>query len=491
MKSIINERVRRKVRRACAVALAAGLLAGCGGDEVARTGGGGTGIASSGGGTVTGFGSLIVDGERWDDRAARVELERSPTLGLIAARARLGQRVEIDFTGRGTADRVLITAAVIGTVSEVSAGATPTQFKVAGQTVRTNLDAAAGPVTVFDGVGGLSGLTALQVADVVEVHGSTQFDAQLNRHVIVATRVEKLAGLPANLIRVSGVVQDYVAAAGRFRLGELTVTLASGSVVVPANRVLANGQQVVVWSDDPLGSSASGPTLVADHVRAVDAATATSGAARSQIAGTVSRLNASAATFEIGGIAVNARTAILVPANQSLSDGRYVIVDGSFDSGNVLQARQVRLRSRSNNDIDIELAGTITDFAGIDNFKVRGVAVTAVGVSPLSACPAAGLAAGLYVEINGKVAGNRIEAERVRCVNNATGIVTVIGVASAVSTTARSFTLTPAGAATQSVRWTGTTYFEGVTAETLSASTVSVEGYPSGGSLVATSIIRR
>jgi hypothetical protein len=484
--------VRRALGGALVIVLAAGLLAACGGDEVARTGGGGTGIASNGGGgTVTGFGSLIVDGERWDDRAARVEVERSPTLGLVAARAKLGQRVEIDYTSRGIAERVLIAATVIGQVSEISATATPPQFKVAGQTVRVNLDATAGPITAFEGVSGLSGAAALQVADVVEVHGSTQFDAQLNRHVIVASRVEKLPGLPAGLIRVSGVVQDYVAASGRFKLGELTVTLGSGSVLVPANRVLANGQQVVVWSDDPLGTSASGPTLVADHVRVIDPAATASGATRTRIAGSVSRLNLAAATFEVGGIAVNARSAIVVPANQSLADGRYVIIDGSFDSANVMQASLVRLRAGGNNDIEVELSGTITDFIGIDNFRVRGVAVTAAGVSPLSACPAGGLAAGLYVEIEGNVAGDRVEAERVRCVSNPTGIVTVIGVASAVSTTARTFTLTSAASATQSVRWTGTTYFEGVTADTLSASTVAVEGYASGGGLVATSIIRR
>ncbi len=490
MRSSIHE-VRRALGCGLAIALSAALLAACGGDEVARTGGGGTGIASNGGGTVTGFGSLIVDGERWDNRAAPVEVERSPALGLVAARARLGQRVEIDYTSRGIADRVLIAATVIGRVSEISAAATPPQFKVAGQTVRVNLDPNAGPVTVFDGVGGLSGAAALQVADAVEVHGSTLFDAQLNRHVVVASRVEKLAGLPANLVRVSGVVQDYVAASSRFKLGELTVTLGSGSVLVPANRVLANGQQVVVWSDDPLGTSATGPTLVADHVRVIEPAAAASGAERSQIAGIVSRLNQTTATFEIGGFAVNARAARVVPSSQSLAEGRYVIVDGSFDSSNVLQASQVRLRSRGNNDIEVELSGTITDYVGIDNFKVRGVTVTAAGDSQLSACPAAGLAAGLYVEIRGEVAGDRVEAERVRCVSNPTGIVTVIGVASMVSTTARTFTLTPAAAAAQSVRWTSTTHFDGVTADTLAASTVAVEGYVSGGSLVATSITRR
>jgi hypothetical protein len=204
----------------------AGLLAACGGDEVARTGGGGTGIASTGGGgTVTGFGSLIVDGERWDDRAARVEVERSPSPGPGGcprpARAAGGDRLHQPRYRRAGADR----RDSDRVVSEISAAATPPQFKVAGQTVRVNLDANAGPVTVFEGVSGLSGATALQVADAVEVHGSSLFDAQLNRYVIVASRVEKLASLPANLVRVSGVVQDYVAASGRFKLGELTVTL--------------------------------------------------------------------------------------------------------------------------------------------------------------------------------------------------------------------------------------------------------------------------
>lgn len=485
-----DRRIQWFERLRCALALAATIaLAACGGGEqIARTGGSGTGIASAGG-TVTGFGSVIVDGETWDDRDARVEVEVNPATGFSAAESRLGQRVEIEYATRGTAQRVLLQAEVIGRVSEISAGATPPQFKVAGQTVRINTDADLGPITVFEGV---AGVAALQLNDVVEVHGSSRFDTQASRYVIVASRVEKRATLPAGLVRVSGVVEGHSAAQNRFRLGELSVALTPGTVLVPANRALADGQRVVVWSDDPLGGTPSAPTLTADYVRILERGSV-SGSERSDIAGVISRFNAGTLSFEIGGIRVNARSAIIVPASQSLADGRYVVATGSFDGNGVLQATQVRIRSRGGNDVEVELKGSITDFVSAADFRVRGVPVDASGASPRPGCPAT-LANGLYVEVEGRVSAStgRVQAERLRCIDNPAGrVLTVEGTASAVSTVTRSFTLTGATGPTRSVSWTPLTFFEGVTPETLAGASVQVDGYGVGPTLVATKVRRR
>lgn len=472
-----------------AAALAIALIGACGsGDQLARTGGGGTGIASVGG-TVTGFGSVIVDGERWDDRRARVEIERSPAAGMVVAETRLGQRVVIESANAGVADRIQLDPEVIGRVSETSPSATPPQFKVAGQTVLVNADPAAGPVTVFDGV---AGVAALQPDDAVEVHGSQRFDVALNRYVVQASRVEKLATLPANLVRVAGTVTRNSAVDRRFVLGELTVSALPGTVQVPANRALADGQRVVVWGAGPLGSSAGGPTLTADFIRIVERSTGGNG--RSQITGNVSRYDANALTLEVGGLRVNARAAIVVPANLTLADGRYVIATGEFDTAGVLQARQIRIRRGDASDSEISLEGSITDFASQANFRVRGVGVDASGVSPLAACPAGGLANGLFVEVGGRinVADGRVIAERLRCVADPAGrVLTLEGSASNVNAAAQSFTLTPAAGAARTVVWSDATYFDGVTAATLAGSSVQVEGYQDGANFIALKIKRR
>lgn len=468
-------------------AVALSLVASCGGDQVARTGGGGTGIASVGG-AVTGFGSVVVEGERWDDRRARVEIERSPAAGMVLAEMRLGQRVVIESANAGVADRIQLDPELIGRVSETSPAANPPQFKAAGQTVLVNADPAAGPVTVFDGV---AGVAALQIGDAIEVHGSARFDAALNRYVLLASRVEKLATLPANLVRVAGTVTGHSAIERRFVLGELTVSALPGTVQVPANRALADGQRVVVWGVGPLGSSASGPTLTADYIRIVERSTG--GTGRSQVSGNVSRYDANALTLEVGGMRVNARAATVVPASQALTDGRYVIATGEFDTAGVLQARQIRIRRGDASDSEITLEGSITDYQSRASFRVRGVGIDASSVSPLAACPASGLANGLFVEVGGRVnvADGRVIAERLRCVLDPAGrVLTLEGSASDVDATAQSFTLTPAAGSARTVVWTATTYFGGVTAGTLAGSSVQVEGYQDGANFVALKIRR-
>lgn len=468
------------------LALAAGaLLAGCGGDQIARTGSGGTGIASTGG-TVTGFGSVVVDGERWDDRNARVETEQGGS--VVPADPRLGQRVEIEYATRGRAERIVVAAELIGRVSEVSAGATPPALRVAGQWVRVNLDPDAGPLTYLQGV---TSLSALQPGDVVEVHGSARHDPAPAAAVVIATRIERLPALPGGLVRVTGQVQALDAAARRFRLGDLTVTLDSGARVLPASRALANGQRVVVWSDEAVGGSAAAPTLTADAVRIVDRGG--SDPARAEVAGVVSRYSAASASFEVDGLPVNARGAVVVPASQSLADGRYVVVSGSVDNG-VLQARQVKIRSRTGADVEVEVAGTITDFASNASFRVRGVAVNAAGLTALPGCGAGGLANGVFVEVEGRIAAadERIVATRLRCeANPVDRVQSFEGIAGSVNIGGRSFTLAGPGNSSRSVGWTATTRFDGVTPETLANRSVVVDGIVQAGAVTATRIRAR
>jgi hypothetical protein len=475
----------RAWRRAAATGLAAlALVAGCGGDEqIARTGGGGTGLGAAIG-TVTGFGSVVVDGEPWDDRRAAVEIERSPGLGVVAAETRLGQRIAVAYGIRGTADRITVEPDVVGRVSEIDATAVPAQFKVAGQTVRLNGDPTAGPVTVFEGV---AGLAALRVDDFVEVHGSLRFDAALGRQVLIASRIERLTALPAGLVRVSGIVEANNAAARSFRLGELTVTTSASTIVVPASRVLADGQRVTVWSAAAVVAGSGGPTLAADFVRIVER----SAGGRSELSGVVSRFDATALTFELAGVRVNARAALVVPASQSLAEGRYVIASGSFDTAGVLQATQVRIRQAGAADAAVELSGTITNFVSAADFRVRGVAVDASGLAALPGCPSTGLANGLYVEIEGRIgpSGDRVVASSLRCTAAAPGgIVTLEGVAGNVDVAARRFTLTPAAGTPRTVQWTATTLFAGLAPESLAGRGVAVDGYEDAAGFIATKL---
>ncbi len=467
------------------LALLAAILAnacgGGGGDTAASAPAAPSTAASSGNpsalavGTVTGFGSLIVDGKRWDDRNARVERNRddNPSLADLAE-AKLGHRVEIEADVDSVAKTIRIEAEVMGRVSAIDA--TARELKIAGQTVRTNTDPAAGPVTVY--ADGYTRFADIALDDVAEVHGAPRFDSGLGRYVIDASRIEKKADLPAGIVRIAGVVTTYDPAARTFKLGELVVNIGN-ALVVPANRALANGQRVVVWTS----AVGAGPTASASFIRIKERSDNTGVA--SEVAGRITRFDAANATFEVGGIKVNAKSAIILPAQQALANELYVIVRGSFAADGSLNASQIRLRKKELEfQAEAEIRGTITDFVSLADFKLRGVAIDASGAS-LKSCPTP-LADGLFVEVEGRLTGTGVKASSLKCEDGSAAgmMIELRGVASQVDLGAKTFVLNQAGS-TRLVRWTDMTYFADLSPATLAGKTVEVEGFVQGSELIA------
>lgn len=386
--------------RWAAVAATASVVVACGGGLIAGVGSGGSGFAA---GTVTGFGSVVVDGKAWDVSNARIEEEVDPSVAPVSAQAKLGQQVEIEFAASGTAGTVRIEANVVGHVSDVNAAARPPEFTVAGQLVRINSDASHGPVTFFAGYGSSADV---QTGDVVEVHGATVYDNALGRYTIQATRIDKLAALPAGLVRVTGVVESL--AGQTFRLGGLSVDLTAASVIVSATRALADGQRVVVWGREPL---AAGPTLTADFVRIKDPLpTATPG----EVSGVVSRFDVARSTFGINGIVVDARNATMAPMGQGVGNGVYAVVTGTFRADGTLGASRVDMGRGAPGSVQVALKGPITDFVNVGDFVVRGVPVDA-SAATLTGCANSPLADGVLVEVRGNIADSVVRAVSVQC----------------------------------------------------------------------------
>ena len=97
--------------------ISAALIAACGG----AIGSGGTGAAppAVSGGTVTGFGSVIIDGLRFDDRSVVTVAEPAPGSEVLAE-ARMGHRVEVEFDADGNTRALRVEASVVGQVTAVS-----------------------------------------------------------------------------------------------------------------------------------------------------------------------------------------------------------------------------------------------------------------------------------------------------------------------------------------------------------------------------------
>jgi hypothetical protein len=373
---------------------------------LAACGGGGTGAetpigSSSGGGalptsvtvagTVTGFGSVIIDGIRYDDNGSVIGVDQggADAVGASLADLKLGMSVDAVVDGDKLVS-VTVRAAMAGPIDglDLAAGT----FSVYGQTVKVATSGAT--PTLFEGVSGLSGLA---LNDRVEVHGTID-----DQRALVATRVErKPLGPDEPAVRVGGVVTALDASARTFRFNDLTVSFAS-AVVLPADLALANGQQVVVFAD-------AQPAAGRLTARAVRIKAAADGALMI-IGGRITDL-VSTSRFSVGGVAVLADGATLeggVAAD--LAAGKAVTVEGRVANG-VLTATKLRFISTPV-DALASLKGEIVDFLSPSSFKLRGTAVDASAAIFVGAS-AAELVNGALVKVQGVVDGDVFRAEQV------------------------------------------------------------------------------
>ncbi len=379
-------------------------LSGCGGGV--ETGGTGPTGSSFVEGPVSGFGSVIVAGIRFDDSNARVE----DADGTARSRSelRLGMRVEID-AGRvaddsdggrsASASRVRIVAELLAPVTLIDPNGL--FIEVLGQSVRVNT------ATVIDGVAG--GLDALAVGDIVEVHGFVDTAPLIDRYV--ATRIERRRTPPA-AYRVRGLVRDLDIAARTLRIGTQLFDLAAAGV--PAG--LGNGQivRLVVGTSRVSGRwPVTSITVVSRELLDRDEA---------EVEGLVTTFT-STARFEVNGIAIDASRASFVPASTGVVLGARVKVRGSAVGG-TLVASSVALRSDDdafNEGVDIrDLISTLS--TATQTFTLRGITVFYGQVPPdrFANGTAADLAVGRSVRVRG-VLGNdrtRVVATRIEFINN-------------------------------------------------------------------------
>lgn len=370
-------------------ALALLVLAGCGGGMQAGVGSGGSGAPMDMGfGPVTGFGSVIVNGVRYDETQAEVRVDErpdAPTPASVAA-IRLGVMVELQHRG-GLIDTATTGAELIGPVASVSAGG----FVALGQTVRVNANPSR--PTVFEGFGSLGDLAS---GAVVEVHGERDGSGE-----ILATRVElRPTGLA--LARLAGTA---LAVSGRsFSIGALAVD-ATAAAVVPAGAMLVAGQRVVIWTNVPY----TGGTFVAKVVRVGDSAIAKS--ASVTIDGVVARFQ-SVSDFRVGGRRVDASGATFAGGSVAdLANGRPVRVRGTF-TDNLVMAASVEILSGMPQET--QLTGAIADFVDAASpFRIRGALARVTPQTSYINGTAANLGTSVQVKLVGLLVGGVVEATTV------------------------------------------------------------------------------
>lgn len=458
--------------------------------------GGGSSSASSAGptsinGTVTGFGSVMVDGVEVEDAYARIAHENAD--GTLSNDVlQMGQRVRLTHDGAGRASQVLIDAAVIGLASQIDTAANT--LKVAGQTVIVNTNAANGPLTIFGGA--YTNLSDVLANDLVQVHGTPVFDAGTSRYQVQATRIQRDSGVAR--VQVNGLIANYSATNGvaRFDLNGLTVNTTVSTLIRPTESILANGLQITAY-----GSSLSANALTATHIRVNRNQDSGNTNSLAQLSGLVSNYSSAAGTFTLQGTTVRLGT-VTAPAN--LANSAYVLVKGSVGADGSVTATSITVRTSdaSSSLAQVQLIGPISDFVDNSNFMVRGVPVDAHNVTSFTNCFATPpLANDTEVRVRATQQANTavVLATSVSCqTDSATrSIRSVEGTIASVDAANQGFTLTlshrmvlpnsPTAVSSLSVQWNDSTTFSGtgLSAGSLAGKTVDVQGYFNGSILIA------
>jgi len=377
---------------ACLAALLLGSLPGCGGGGgVGGEGTGSFGATTFSSGTITGFGSIIVNGVRFDERSAdrRDDDDQALTsddlaLGMVVQVSGGAITTAADGTRSAVAQTVRTNRALVGPVAAPDAAAG--RLTVLGQTVRVSA------ATVFDErLGGWSGLTA---GRLVEVYGfynpaSAAFDA---------TRIAPSGG---STWRVSGPVGTVDGTNRRFTLGSQTYSYAA-LASAPAEGAVVRLQ---VRTTGPDASS----TWTVDAQRNDDSAPQERDGA--ELDGLVTSV-ASASRFVVNGVTVDASGA---QVSGSVQVGARVEVSGTLRSGVLVAARVTASGAETN---AFELNGSIAslDTAG-RSFVLRGVTVSyARSDLRFDQGSAALLAVGRKLKVEGVLSADRtrLEATRIR-----------------------------------------------------------------------------
>lgn len=373
-------------------------LAGCGGgggggtDSIsASTTGGTVGVSS---GTITGFGSVFVNGVKFNTDNASVfrgddQLNdvRDLQIGMIV-------RVEGSIDDR-IASNVRFEEDVKGPADGPASG---NSFSVMGQTVITDAG------TVFNN----TSLAVITAGDILEISGLRNANDD-----IVARFVERKNN-PADVNRYSviGNVRDLDTIGLTFRIDDLTVSYGAADVNDLASGNPLEGQLVEVKDDNKAyapGSLSLTATKVEPQNRLGNAGVS---GAKAEIESIVTRVNSNS-EFDMGDIPVSTTTAtlFLFGTPDNIVAGTRLEVEGFIDSNGVLEAVKVKFED---NDARIQAK---VDFGGVNagggTVTLLGIPVTITDrteledkrddVSPLSLSD---IQADDYLEIRGFIGAN-------------------------------------------------------------------------------------
>jgi len=341
-------------------------------------------------GPVTGIGSIVLNGVRFETIGAKVHESDDPYgAASYPDQIKLGMTVSVEGSadeaqGSGTAGTIRLDGGIRGPVSAIDTGANT--LSVSGQSIR--IDA---KTTVFQGVTGLSGLST---SSWVEVYGLPQSDGSF-----LATRVEAYASasaLATNYPKASTYpvsLRGIVGASGSnsFTLsnganGTITVNYRAADVL-PAGTAILVGSSVRVLA----GAAVANTAVTAAKVLVLSPSSlSVDSSAASASSGVSVKLNgvvdsASGNRIVVSGTSVDLANATL--PNGMPAKGHLVEVRGALNNGTLIAAKlefgdkettYTAQPGGASTPVNYrqELYGTISGYtAGGNTFTVQGVTV--------------------------------------------------------------------------------------------------------------------
>jgi hypothetical protein len=372
--------------------LAAAVLVACGGGGGSMSGPTNTpSSASVASGTITGFGSIFVNGREYDDSSATV----TDDLGNVqsASALKLGMDVEVNGSdatasdSMGSATTVVFTSSLIGPVASVDTSGG--SFTTLGEQVGVNVD------TVWDPAltGGLGGLTTGEVVRVFSL-----YDSATSRYI--ATRIEPDTG--ATSYKLRGMVSNLDTSAKTYTVG--TTTIDYSGVTSTAATNLKNGALATAELNTTMGSSGWTATglqmpnsgMPGSHVNV-------------HVRGMISA-EASAQSFTLEGWPIDASGATFPSGQSAIVSGALVQVDGVVVNGAVV-ASSVELQ-KPGAALNFQVHGPIDGVSpNQQTFVLRGTTVSYSGNVTFTGGTASDLKVGTKVMVQGSLAnGNTVQA---------------------------------------------------------------------------------
>jgi Domain of unknown function (DUF5666) len=399
----LGSTVKRKLRTGAAIAMAL-IIAACGGgasDTVASwPGTGGTGItAVTATGPVVGFGSVVVNGIRFEDTTANVLIDGQEQLkgdtslmrlGMVAYVA--GQKSSATVTttsvikARGTAERIEVWSIAQGTISAVLSSTT---FKVAGMDIVVD----AGTV-----LSGAMSTNDLNTQTVVKVWGQPM-NADFSQWA-------------ANRIEVLGKAYSTISTGQIVLRGTVPNTIPSlnGIALAGTETVLTNGQ--LVRAVGSLASYGNASTLTVGKVTVLGSnGTTTPATGYAEIEGIVTSLVLSTNTanltkvirITLGATEVDISGVTVSPVDAIIAIGKRLEVQGNWGAS-VLVATKVAVKSEIASQ-EVEIEAEIEQFTSVANFVVRGQRCDASGLS-LTPLQISKLGVNVLVHLEGRKNGD-------------------------------------------------------------------------------------